>query len=252
MKRIFFTTIVLFLANYAMAQFRPNSEKEWYRTDFDEKRFSFGYFLGSNLMGYKVNPKSFFKDDSKIDLNDDPGVKQNGTVYLQQENSPGFSVGLIGRLRINDNLDLKTEPGVHFSTRTLHFMNKYDSLGTHKREVKSTYVEIPLLLKIHGDRWVNTRPYIQGGLGYLVNLQANENKEDDNFAGTFRTTTHNFNWQAELGVELYFKRFKLTPALKGMFFINNELVPDKETTSGYANSLNTLKTRAIVFSIKFE
>jgi len=243
MKRIFFTTIILFLANYAVAQFRPNTEKEWYRTDFDEKKFSFGYFLGTNLMSYKVNPKS--------NSNQDPGVNKDGVIYLQQENSPGFSVGLIGRMRINDYIDLKTEPGVHFSTRNLYFKNVDEAVRSNVREVKSTYVEIPLLLKIHGDRWVNTRPYIQGGIGYLANLQSNENKEDDNNAEIFRTTTHNFNWQAELGIELYFKRFKLTPSLKGMFFINNELIPDTQTNE-YSNTLNTLKTRAIVFSIKFE
>lgn len=249
MKRIFFTAIVLFLANYAVAQFRPNSEKEWYRTDFDEKKFSFGYFLGANMMSYKVVPKAY--SVKYLPESGEPGVDENGLVYLEQETSPGFSVGLIGRLRVNDYMDIKTEPGVHFGSRNLIFKNVEDETKSNIREVKSTYVEIPLLLKIHGDRWVNTRPYIQGGIGYLANLQSNENKEDDNNVGVFRTTTHNFNWQAEIGVELYFKRFKLTPALKGMFFINNELVPDNETDQ-FSNTLNSLKTRAIVFSLKFE
>lgn len=243
MKKLFFLAFVLFLATNSIAQFRTNSEKEWYRTDFDEKKFSFGYFLGSNMMSYKLVPKPSTDENS--------GVTNEGQIYLEQENSPGFSVGLIGRMKINDYLDLKTEPGIHFASRNLYFKNVEDDLKSNERQVKSTYVEIPLLLKIHGDRWVNTRPYIQGGIGYLANLQSNENKEDDNNVGIFRTTTHNFNWQAELGVEIYFKRFKLTPALKGMFFINNELVPDQETND-YANTLNSIKTRAIVFSLKFE
>lgn len=243
MKKLFLKTFFLLISTYCVAQFRPNSEKEWYRTDFDEKKFSFGYFLGTNLMSYKLVPKPNSDENS--------GVNENGLVYLEQENSPGFSVGLIGRMKINDNFDLKTEPGVHFTSRNLYFKNVDNSIKSNQREVKSTYVEIPLLLKAHGDRWVNTRPYIQGGLGYVVNLQSNENKEDDNEVGVFRTTTHNFNWQAELGIEIYFKRFKLTPSIKGMFFINNELVPDVNTDN-YSNTLNSLKTRALVFSLKFE
>ena len=158
-------------------------------------------------------------------------------------------------MRVNDFIDLKSEPGIHFTQRTLHFNNYKDPTDETKvtREVKSTYLEIPLLLNFHGDRWFNTRPYIQGGLGYVMNMQSNENKEDDNGQNVFRTTTNNFNWQAEIGIEIYFKHFKLTPALKGMFFFNNELVPDNPGTEKYwAGSLNSISTRALVFSLKFE
>ena len=217
------------------------------------------------MMSYKVVPKA--QNNEIIDATDkDNGVNDYGLIYLDQETKAGFSVGLIAKMRVNDYIDMKVEPGLHFSQRVLHFRNA-PLAGSYtdptyqetledtnvKREVKSTYVEIPLLLNFHGDRWYNTRPYIQGGLGYAMNLQSNEKKEDDNNTGVFRTTTNNFNWQAEIGVEIYFKRFKLTPALKGMFFFNNELVPDKATTDPYwAGSLNSISTRALVFSLKFE
>lgn len=249
MKKHLFLTIALALASIASAQFRPNNDKQWHRTDSDEKKFSFGFFLGGNVMSYKVNPKPFKKGS------DNSGVNKYGLVYLDQENTPGMSVGLLAKMKINDYFALKTEPGLHFTQRTLHFSQLKGTLDPAQidREVKSTYVEIPLLLNIQGDRWFNTRPYVQGGIGYAYNLQSNENKEDDNGAGVFRTTTHNFNWQAEIGVELYFKHFKLTPAVKGMFFFNDELVADKPGTDGhYAGSLNSLSTRAVVFSLKFE
>jgi len=255
MRKNLLTAIALTTATLVSAQFRPNSDREWNRTEQDEKKFSFGYFLGANLMSYKVSPKA--QNNNLPDaISGDDGVNEHGLLYLGQENSPGFSVGLIGKLKLNDNFAMKTEPGVHFGQRTLIFKN-LESFNTIddailKREVKSTYIEIPLLLNISGDRWYNTKPYIQGGFGYALNLQSNEDKEDDNAVGVFRTNTHNFNWQAELGIEIYFKRFKLTPALKGMFFFNNELVPDDNTTIGYANTLNSLQTRAVVFSLKFE
>ncbi|MEG0931548.1 type IX secretion/gliding motility protein PorT/SprT [Algoriella sp.] len=243
-------------ASIANAQFRPNNDRSENRTETDQKKFSFGYFLGTNMMSYKIVPKA---QDNPLpgapQTPDDDGVNQYGLVYLDQESKAGFSVGLIARMRVNDYVDLKVEPGLHFAQRILHFNNYIDPTDVTKvqREVKSTYIEIPLLLNFHGDRWFNTRPYIQGGLGYAMNLQSNEDKEDDNATGLFRTTTNNFNWQAEIGIEIYFKRFKLTPALKGMFFFNNELVPDKATTEPYwAGSLNSLSTRALVFSLKFE
>ncbi len=256
MRKHLFITVSLALASLANAQFRPNYDKEWHRTESDEKKFSFGYFLGANVMTYKVNPKPYNKK-SPTPISPNEGVNEYGLLYLDQENTPGLSVGLTAKLRINDYIALKSEPGLHFSQRTLRFsqLSEDPSLSPDQilREVKSTYIEVPLLLNFHGERWVNTRPYIQGGLGYAYNLQSNEKKEDDNGAGVFRTTTHNFNLQAELGIELYFKHFKLTPALKGMFFINNELVADKATTPAYyAGSINSLSTRAVVFSLKFE
>jgi hypothetical protein len=264
MRKNLIIALSLTVASIANAQFRPNNDRGENRTETDQKKFSFGYFLGTNMMSYKVVPKAQNQNNSITP--EDDGVNNNGLVYLSQESKLGFSVGLMAKMRVNDYIDMKIEPGLHFSQRVLHFRNapykgsetditydQYLENSNVKREVKSTYVEIPLLLNFHGDRWFNTRPYIQGGLGYAMNLQSNENKEDDNNAGVFRTTTNNFNWQAEIGVEIYFKRFKLTPALKGMFFFNNELVPDKETTDKYwAGSLNSLSTRAFVFSLKFE
>jgi hypothetical protein len=114
-------------------------------------------------------------------------------------------------------------------------------------------VDIPILLKLHGDRWVNTRPYIQGGVGYMVNLQSNEKKKEDNQEDIFRMKTHNFNWQVEMGVELNLRRFKLTPSIKGIFLFNNELVQDNPGTNPqWAGSLKSLSSRIFVFSLKFE
>lgn len=263
MKNVLLTVIALFFTNFVNAQFRLSSEKEWYRTEQDEKKFSFGYYLGVNYMSYKVDPKAYVKNKPE----NQNGVNENGFVYLRQDSKPGFSVGVTGKMKLTDHFALKIEPGVHFVQRTLHFNNlRYDDFGTLipdddpdyktetdiSREVKSTYIDIPLLLNFSGERWVNTRPYLQAGLGYSYNLQSNEDKKEDNSANVFRTTASNFNWQAEMGIDIYFKRFKLTPSLKGIFFFNNELKPDNIDTEGYANTLNSLKTRAVVFSLKFE
>jgi hypothetical protein len=49
----------------------------------------------------------------------------------------------------------------------------------------------------------------------------------------FRSTTHNFAWSAEMGIQFYFNKFKLTPAIRGTFFMNNEMVADNATTPPY-------------------
>ena len=178
MKKLFAILLISLTAS-TFGQFRPSSEKTWHREEFDERPFSWGYFLGTNLMSFKVVPG-------------EEGVNDQGMIYLRQENKMGFSVGLMGKVKLHDNFDLKLEPGVHFAERNLYFGNVASETDS-VRAVKSTYLDVPIMLKIHGDRWVNTRPYVQGGLGYTMNLQSNEKKEEDNQDAMFRMKTHNFN-----------------------------------------------------------
>ena len=114
-------------------------------------------------------------------------------------------------------------------------------------------VDVPILIELHGNRWYNSRPYMAAGVNYIMNLQSNSSSDDDNLQGVFRTTTHNFAWSAEIGVQFYFSRFTLTPAVRGTFFMNNEMVADNPGTPPYwASAISTAQTRAFMFMLKFE
>ncbi len=225
---------------------------------FDEQKFSWGFFLAANSYDYKL----------VLDPNYGMNGNQNAVLV---KSSPSFGAGLIGKMRLNENLDLRLEPGLQFMQRELTFNTQFNdkySLGTKTiepftpielsgdlkvRNVKSTYIDVPLLLEFHGDRWYNSRPYAAAGVNYLVNLQSNESSSDDNQQAIFRTTTHNFGWSVEAGIQLYFNKFKLTPGFRGTFVTNNELVQDnKETPPYWAKAISTAQTRAFMFVLKFE
>jgi hypothetical protein len=79
-----------------------------------------------------------------------------------------------------------------------------------------------------------------------VNLQSNSSAADDNQQGIFRSTTHNFAWSASRN-QFYFSRFKLTPAFRGTFTFNNEIVADNAGTPPYwTAAISTMQTRAHV------
>lgn len=215
---------------------------------FDQKNYSWGFFLNMNQFDYSLV------------LDPVNGVNQDYSNAVETKPTYSFGAGLIGKKRLNDHFDLRLEPGLQFVQRELNFQKAAYLAGTSgnpedftKRIVKSTYVDIPLLLQFHGWRWYNSRPYVAGGINYMLNLQSNEMSGDDNQQGVFRSTTHNFGWSAEMGISFYFGRFKLTPAFRGTFMLNNELVADNPDTQPYwAGSLNSLKTRAFFFILKFE
>lgn len=246
---------ILQISVLANAQFR-NRDRQDRLEGFDDAKYSWGFFLNLNNYDYKMvlNPK-YGMDNSKSLVTAKP--------------SYSFGAGLIGKMKLSDHLDLRIEPGLQFVERELTFHTQVNdryfddaikpftplvlSASDTIRNVKSTYVDVPVLLEFHGDRWYNSRPYAAAGVNYMVNLQSNSASADDNQQGIFRSTTHNFAWSAEVGIQFYFSRFKLTPAFRGTFAFNNEMVADNPTTPPYwTGALSTMQTRAFMFVLKFE
>lgn len=254
MRKIFALFTIMFIVS-AQAQWKPNFDKEDKNNAEDQKTLSYGYFLGLNYFDFKMHPSEM-------------GINDLGRFDVESEAKMGFSAGLLGKLKLNNRFDLLIQPGIHFTERNLYFNRIHEgaifdnpadgsvylaAVNDSVREIKSSYIDIPILLQIKGDRWFNTRPYLQAGVGYMINMQSEESSEDDNLDGIFRLKTHSFTYQIEGGVSIYFRRFKLTPSVKGIFFFNNELVADDPGTPPiWAGSFNSLHTRAIMFSLKFE
>ncbi|WP_326982943.1 porin family protein [Chryseobacterium sp. MYb264] len=260
MNKFLLRALVLASVNIAMfanAQFRTRNRMDKLE-EFDEQKFSWGFYLNGNKLDYRIV------------LNPTYGMKDNQNLVTSKE-SYSFGAGLIAKWRLNDYLDVRLEPGLQFGQRELHFntqSNDFYQNGTLTtpaftpialtekdkiRQIKSTLVDIPVMLELHGHRWYNSRPYVAAGVNYIVNLQSNADSTDDNLQQVFRSTTHNFAWSAELGIQLYFNKFKLTPAIRGTFIMNNEIVADNAATPPYwTSAMSTLQTRAVMFVLKFE
>lgn len=259
-KKIFKIGVVLLIAmsSLSSAQLFRTKDRMDNLEGFDDQKFSWGFFLAGNFYDYKIVL------DPKYGINDRKNL-------ITTKGSGSFGAGLIGKMKLSENFDLRLEPGLQFVQREINFDTQSNSqyangsstmkafipivLTDEQRTatVKSTFIDVPLLLQFHGDRWYNSRPYAAAGVNYLVNLQSNENSSDDNLQNIFRTTTHNFGWSVEAGIQLYFSRFKLTPAIRGTFVTNNEVVADNPDTPPYwAAGISTLQSRAVMFVLKFE
>ena len=261
MKKKFITFFI-----FSILGFTGFSEAQLFRTKdrmdnlegFDNQKFSYGFFLGINNYDYKLvlDPTYGMEDQKNL---------------VQVKSSYSFGAGLIGKFRLNENFDLRIEPGLQFVERQITFdtqSNDQYAGGTNghpaftpltltdadkERTVKSTYVDIPVMLEVHGDRWYNSRPYFATGVNWMMNLQSNSKSEDDNQQGIFRTVSSGFAWSAEIGIQFYFSRFKLTPGFRGTFMINNEMVADNPGTPPYwADAISSAKSRAFMFVLKFE
>lgn len=201
MRRIIVILGFLFCGIQANAQFFLG-ESLINQPDIDNSRLSWGYYLGFNSYDYSFRYDKY-----------DPSPSTGKDLIVNR--STGFNVGLIGNLKLSNNLDLRIEPGVNF--------NNYGVRATYSgdvEEVNSTFVHVPLLLKFNANRLNNFRPFVVGGASASINLSSNELNPEANI----RTSTYNYYYEIGVGVDLYFYYFKFSPSLRGLFGINNEFV----------------------------
>ncbi len=236
MKKLFTIIAVLVFAQNMSAQLFTK-EKVQNLQNFDKPRFSWGYILGLNF----------------YDFNFDYKADAFGNADIMHDESLGFSVGLLGNMRINDYLDLRLEPMVTFNTRNLTFDNPlFTSEFERTREVKSTYVHVPLLLKISTKRLNNFKPFIIGGISTSLNLSSNEDNPEDNNSGQFRMKTSTNYYEIGFGVDLYLFYFKFTPSIRGVFAMSDELVRDNDPNSLYTSTIDKMSTRGIFINFTFQ
>lgn len=234
MKKLFFYT-ALFSCFCSNAQFGTNvfsKDPIINLENFDKPRLHWGYYLGFNSFGFK------------FDYNEPPEVD------IIEKSTTGFNVGLVGNLRLHEYIDLRFEPGLYYTQRNLIFPNienEYERL----REVRSTYIHFPLLLKFSSMRTGNVRPYLVGGVSRTLNLSSNHNAQDDNFSGRFRMNKWTNNYEIGFGIDLYFEYFKFSPSVRGIFSFNDELIRDNTPDSPYTGNVASMKTRALVVNFTF-
>jgi hypothetical protein len=200
--------------------------------NWDKQRVYWGYYLGMSAYDFKFEYENAGED-------------------ILVDNGIGFNVGLIGNFRLTEYIDLRFEPGLTFNQRDLTFPgfdNEVDAL----REVKSTYLHFPLLLKFSSKRTGNIRPFIIGGLSTALNLSSNVNNKQDNSNNIFRMAKWTNFYEVGLGIDLYLEYFKFTPSLRGVFSFNDELIRDEDPNSPWTGNVGSMKTRGIFLNFTFQ
>jgi hypothetical protein len=206
--------------------------------NFDKPLLSYGYYLGLNSYDFNIDYNSNVKD-------------------IQVIKSMGFNVGLIGNIRINDYFDIRLEPGLVMSNRTLSYSGTYFEGLIYEekdleREIRSTYIHIPLLIKISTKRINNIKPFVVCGISTALNLSSNQDNPEDNSQGNFRLVKNNLFYELGIGVDLYLTWFKFTPSLRGIFSITDEHIKDFDLNSPWTRNISQMQTRGIFINFTFQ
>ena len=235
MKKLFIVLAILFFAQNAKAQLF-SSERLANIENFDKKKISWGYYLGYNSFDYK-----FLYREENPDNHTDIQVTGEG----------GFNVGLIGDVRISNYINIRLEPGLSFTKRNLIFPG-FEEEKDFLREVKSTYIHIPLLVKFSTKRLNNFKPFIVGGFSTSFNLSSNEDHPEDNESGQFRSIYNSLNYELGFGIDFYLFFFKFTPSIRGVFSLSDELVRDGNPNSAWTGNIESMSSRGMFINFTFQ
>ncbi len=223
-------------------------------TTFDEKRIHFGFIIGFNTMNFNIQHSS-----ARTAENDD--VAMYAEVL---DLTPGINLGIVSSLRLRKNLNLRVLPGISFGQRNLTYIyndknpetvndnpnhNSTSSVDmADPLQIKSTYIEMPIMLKYGSDRMHNFKPYIVAGINPRFDLA--KNKQD-------RMLLKNMDLYYEVGVgfDSYLNYFRLSTEFKisiGTMDILDHNGTGEIEDLKYTQAIDKLTSRIFVLSFYFE
>ena len=248
MKRLFLTFVIVLCVLSVLAQ---SDRMVQHKPYIDLRPVHFGILVGVHLQDVELNNIGPYQ----MTLQD--GTTEEQYILCEADKwVAGFSVGVLGELRLHENFSLRVAPTMHFGAKHLTFVNmkKKDELGQYLRQtqdLKNTYVSLPIDIKFAAPRWNNHRPYVMAGINPMINLTSGE-------SDIIRLKRFNTMFEVGLGCDFYLPFFKLIPELKFCFGLGDVLDKDHvnelrdDNIRAYAGSVDSAKSKMIVLTFYFE
>lgn len=230
---------ILLMATFALTLATMAQERVVQNKPFiDERPWHYGFHIGLHDQSLKLINNGFV----------DPATGAQWMAENDRQNF-GFSVGILGDWRITRQLALRVSPGLHFGSKHIGFRNQAD--GTKRsQDLKTTYVAVPVDLKIAAPRFNNYRPYLVGGFSAMYDM-TNAKGE------MLRTKALQTFVQIGMGCDFYLPFFKLNPELKFYFGVGDVLLHQRAELTNpaqqvFTQSLSNANSGMVVLTFYFE
>lgn len=204
----------------------------------DQKRLHLGFSIGMSLHDLKFTHNGYETTDGQQWFAEVPAW------------APGIDVNVLADLRLHRYFNLRFSPGMSFGSKNVHFIDARS--GTKAtQDIKSVYVMLPLDLKVSGDRYFNSRPYVTlGGMGVFDVSKRQSSFLQFNTADAYLTIG--------LGCDFYLPFFKLIPEVKFCFGLTDILrhkrpdLEDDPETYKITQSLSKVRSNMVIINFYFE
>ena len=217
----------------------------------DTKLVHFGFSVGMNFQNLAITNNGFVTD---------PTEGRNPEEWYADVNalSPGFSVNVLADYRIAEHFNLRVSPGLYFGNKVVRFLNHRgnpdwveQSHYKQSQNIKSTYIVVPIDLKMSAKRFHNIRPYFTAGAMYVGDLSKDRSEQ-------LRLKNSDVMLTVGMGSDFYMPFFKLCPEVKFCFGLKNLLdknrpdLVDNPEEIRFTQSVNKITSNMVVVTFFFE
>lgn len=217
----------------------------------DLRKFHFGVLIGTHMQDIEL-----VNAGHQTYVNDANEEVPTCVTVDQDRWDPGFTVGVLGELRLSTHFQLRIAPSMYFGTRQLVYHNLLqkdvnEQSIEQRQEMKTAYFSTAFELIFAAPRFNNHRPYIMAGINPMLNL----NSTNDDYLKLKKSDVF---LEVGLGCDFYLPFFKLRPELKFMFGLTNTIdknhvnnIQDKNMMP-YAMSSKEAHSKMIALTFYFE
>lgn len=203
---------------------------------FDNKELHFGFTLGTNYANLTTTHRAYTDD--------------NGDSYFADISSldPGFHVGVISSLRLNNYFNLRFIPSISFTQRNLKFVNSRSN-DVYTIPLKSTFIELPFLVKYKAVRDGNAKLYLVAGPSVRVDL-ARSKKE------SVLLNPLDIYFEFGIGSDFYLNYFRLGIEARFAIGFTDVMNHSHDGANGdpepYGKAIDRLTSRLFIIAFNFE
>ncbi len=205
---------------------------------FDEKPIHFGFLIGLNTMNFNI------QHSGAATMENGGNPRYAEILNLQ----PGINLGIVTSFRLRKNINLRVLPGISFGQRDFSFIDSNGVKEDEPLQIKTTFLELPIMIKYGADRNHNFKPYLIAGINTRYDL-AKKKQSGLLLKGL------DFYYEIGAGFDSYLNYFRLSTELKISLGVRDML--DHNGTGElldmhYTQAIDKLTSRIFVLSFYFE
>lgn len=170
-------------------------------------------------------------------------------MIVQPQEQWGFHIGIISDLRLGTNFNMRFIPSLSFGDRILNYsVIEKGNIENYTKQIESTFIDFPLLLKFKSDRMTNVRAYVIGGFKYSIDMASLAKKKVQD-KDVIKLKRNDFSAEIGTGFDFYLEYFKFGIEIKMAYGLRDLL---KREGTIYTNTIEKLNTKIFYLTFTFE
>lgn len=258
-KSLRLAKVILIVLTFLVVLFPQQSSAQNRKVEnmptYDYAKYHFGFILAVNQMFFTIKPidnlhLTMFDSISAKEINADSAL----IFSILSSPSYGFTVGIVSNLRLGNYFDLRFIPSLSFGERyidyrIMKFRDGNRTLVDQRKNIPSTFIELPLHVKYKSKRLNNFRAYLLGGVNGRIDLASQAKKRKD--AGLVQVKLSRGDIYGEIGIgfDFYFEWFKFGTEIKMSYGFLDVL---KHENNIYTEGIEKMSSKIFQLTFTFE